>query len=340
MFSTERVIMWARRSAIAFLLAVALAGASACGSSGSGGAKHVALVAYSTPQGAYQALIRGFAATPAGRGGTISRSFGASGDQSRAVLAGQPADVVNFSLSPDMTKLVQAGDVGADWNAGPNRGFVTDSVVVIIVRKGNPKHIAGWDDLIRPGVRVITPNPLSSGSARWNIMAAYGAELKEGKTPSQSQAYLASLLHNVASQPATARDALQTFLTGEGDALIDYESEAIPALRSGRPIQYVIPRDTLLIQNPIAVLATGGHSASARDFVNYLLSPAGQRIFAAQGYRPVEPRLVDPKVFPTPPGLFTIDAVGGWKQVTGRFFDPNTGIVTKLEQGLGASPGQ
>jgi sulfate/thiosulfate-binding protein len=310
-------------------------GLCSCGGSGSGG-KHVSLVAYSTPQAAYGALIPAFQATAAGKGVSFSQSYGPSGDQSRAVLAGLPASVVDFSLEPDVTKLVQAGLVAADWNAGPTRGFVTDSVAVFLVRKGNPKHIATWDDLIKPGVQVLTPNPFSSGSARWNVMAAYGAKLKEGDTPAQAQAYLTALFHNVVSQDTSARNATQTFLAGKGDVLIAYENEAIADKKKGAPVDYVVPRDTILIQNPIAVV-TKGTSTAARAFVGYLLSPAGQTIWASQGYRPVVAGTPGASGFPTPAGLFTIDSLGGWSKVTKQFFDPTSGVVTKIEQSLGVS---
>jgi sulfate transport system substrate-binding protein len=323
---------------IAILAALTLA---ACGSSSaSGGSKHLSLVAYSTPQGAFEALIPAFAATPEGKGVTVSASYGPSGEQSRAVANGLHADVVNFSLEPDVEKLVKAGLVAPSWNQNATHGFVTDSVAVLIVRKGNPKHIAGWSDLVRPGVGVLTPNPFTSGSARWNVMAAYGAQLKEGKTPAQAQAYLQTLFHHVVSQDSSARNALQTFLAGRGDALIDYENEALADVKKGAAIEYVIPADTILIQNPIAVTSSGGGgsgNAAAQRFVDYLLSPAGQREWATKGYRPVLPSLVDAKKFPTPPGLFTIAALGGWKQASKQFFDPENGVVSKIEQSLGVS---
>src|SRR5437588_12508830 len=178
------------------LAALAIA---ACGSS-SGGGKSLALVAYSTPKGAYEKLIPAFQATPAGKGVSFSQSYGGSGEQSRAVTNGQHADVVNFSLEPDVERLVKAGLVSPSWNQNATHGFVTNSVVVIITRKGNPKHVTTWPDLLKPGVQVVTPNPFTSGGARWNIMAAYGAQLKEGKTPVQAQAYLTQLFHQVVSQ--------------------------------------------------------------------------------------------------------------------------------------------
>jgi sulfate/thiosulfate transport system substrate-binding protein len=183
---------------------------------------------------------------------------------------------------------------------------------------------------------VTTPNPFTSGSARWNIMAAYGAQLKEGKTPAQAQEYLEALFHNVVSQDSSARNALQTFLAGRGDALIDYEDEAISDQKKGSPIEYVIPSATILIQNPIAVLS-GGNAAEAQKFVNYLLSPAGQAIWVEKGYRPVISGVPGADKFPTPPDLFTISSLGGWKAVTKQFFEPETGVVTKIEQSLGVS---
>jgi sulfate/thiosulfate-binding protein len=316
------------------VLALALA-VSACGSSGST-SKQIKLVAYSTPQAAYAALIKGFEATPAGTGVSFSQSYGASGDQSRAVANGLPASVVNLSLEPDVSRLVGAGILPSSWNQNPTKGFVTDSVAVIIVRKGNPKHITGWADLVKPGVQVLTPNPFSSGSARWNIAAAYGAQIKQGRTPAQARAYLTALFHNVTSQDTSARNALQTFTAGKGDALIDYETEALADKAKGAAIDYVIPAQTILIQNPIAITSSGD-TPSTRAFVAYLLSPAGQTIWAANGYRPVTQGVVAARRFPVVPGIFTIDALGGWPAVTKEFFDPAVGVVTRIEQSLGVS---
>src|SRR5438105_9465865 len=201
-----------KRVLVMLALAAAAAGLVACGSSSSGSNNHVALVAYSTPQKVYEQLIPAFTATPEGKGVSFSKSYGPSGEQSRAVVNGLHADVVNFSLDPDVEKLVKAGLVSSSWNSNATHGFVSDSVAVFIVRKGNPKHITGWSDLVKPGVGVLTPNPFTSGSARWNIVAAYGAQLKEGKTPAQAQEYLKSLFRNVVSQDSSARNALQTFL--------------------------------------------------------------------------------------------------------------------------------
>jgi sulfate transport system substrate-binding protein len=328
----QKVTMHTRTIVILVSFALTL-GLTACGSSSSS-SKHLALVAYSTPQSAFEKLIPAFEATTAGKGLTFSQAYGPSGEQSRAVANGLHADVVNFSLEPDVERLVKSGQVSASWNQNATHGFVSDSVAVIIVRKGNPKHIKGWSDLIKPGVQVLTPNPFTSGSARWNVMAAYGAQLKEGKTAAQAQAYLKALFHNVVSQDSSARNALQTFLAGRGDALIDYEDEAISDEKKGAAIEYVIPDDTILIQNPVAAVAS---SASGQKFVEYLLSPAGQAIWVSKGYRPVISGVPGTSKFPTPPRLFTIDSLGGWKTITKQFFEPETGIVTKIEQSLGVS---
>src|SRR5947209_5247915 len=322
--------------AVLSLLAAVLS-VSACGSSSSSG-KHLTLVAYSTPQQVFEKLIPSFQATPEGKGVGFSQSYGGSGAQSRAVASGLHADVVNFSLEPDVERLVKNGLVPASWNQNATHGFVTDSVVVIMVRKGNPKHITGWADLVRPGVQVLTPNPFTSGGARWNVVAAYGAQLKEGKTPAQAQEYLRKLFHNVVSQDSSARNALQTFLAGRGDALLDYEDEAIADKKKGAAIEYLVPSDTILIQNPIAVAGSGASAATARQFVAYLLSPDAQAIWASKGYRPVISGVAASQ-FPTPAGLFTIDSLGGWKAVTQQFFAPEGGIMTKIEQSLGVSAG-
>src|SRR5258707_14186591 len=214
--SMQKVTMQTRRILLILCLPALLLGLAACGSSG-GSSNQLALVAYSTPKSAYEELIPAFQATSGGKGVSFSQSYGGSGEQSRAVANGQHADVVNFSLEPDVERLVKAGMVSPSWNQNATHGFVTNSVVVIMVRKGNPKHITGWSDLVKPGVQVVTPNPFTSGGARWNIMAGYGAQLKEGKSPAEAQAYLTSLFHNVVSQDSSARNSLQTFTAGPGE---------------------------------------------------------------------------------------------------------------------------
>ena len=302
------------------------------------GSTQLQLVAYSTPKKAYDTLIAAFTQTSAGKGVSFGQSFGASGSQSRAVDSGQPADVVAFSTTPDVTRLVKDGIVAKGWNANPEKGFSSDSVVVLVVRKGNPKHITGWDDLIKSGVDVITPNPSTSGSARWNILAGYGAQLKEGKTPDQALAYINTLLtKNVSVQDSSAAAALQTFTGGKGDVLLDYESDALAAEKAGDPVQIVYPSQTLLIQTPIAVTTKGSHQAQAQAFVNWQWSTAGQTIWAQKGYRPVLQSVASQfaSKFPTPPQLFTIEYLGGWTRATKEFFAPQTGSITKIEEAAG-----
>jgi sulfate/thiosulfate-binding protein len=321
------------------LVGALAAAASGCGSSSGSGGNKLSLVAYSTPKEAYAQLIPAFQKTTAGKGATFSQSYGASGDQARSVIAGLPADVVALSLAPDVDKLVKAGDVSSTWANDQYHGFVTDSVVALVVRKGNPKGIKTWSDLVKPGVQVIEPNPFTSGGARWNVMAAYGAQIEQGKTEQQATAYLGQLFKNVAAQDKSAREALQTFSSGKGDVLISYENEAIAAQQKGLKVDYVIPPQTILIQNPIAVTSKASNPTKAKAFVSFLRTPAAQQIFAAKGYRSVISSLVDKSKFPTPPGLFTIDKLGGWTTVTKKFFDPASGVVAKIEQSNGVSTG-
>jgi sulfate transport system substrate-binding protein len=318
-------------SITALVAGVLLAG---CGGSSS---NKLALVAYSTPQEAYSKLIPAFQATTDGKGITFSQSYGASGDQSRSVVNGLPADVVEFSYSPDMDRLVKANKVASTWTNTPYKGFVTDSVVVFAVRKGNPKGIKNWSDLTKPGVDVITANPVVSGGARWNLVAAYGQALKSGDTPQQALAYVKSVLKNVSVQDKSGRESLQTFLGGKGDVLLTYENEAKTAIAKGEKIDYVIPPTTLLIQNPLAVTSTSKNPTAAKSFENYLLSDAGQKIFAAAGYRPVNKSLVDKSVYPDPQTLITVDELGGWTKLNALLFDENNGAVTKINQELGVS---
>jgi sulfate/thiosulfate transport system substrate-binding protein len=320
------------------LIALVLSLAAGCGedaASGSGGST-LTLVAYSTPREAYEEVIPAFRATPEGEGIDFEQSYGASGEQRRAVESGLPADVVAFSLEPDVTALVDKGLVDPGWNAGPTRGMVTESVVVFAVREGNPKGIRTWDDLVKPGVEVITPNPFTSGGAQWNVMAAYGAQIAQGKEPEQGLAYVDALFRNVPVQNKSAREALQTFSAGKGDVLIAYENEAITARQAGEGLEYVIPEQTLLIENPIAV--TTKNPAAARRFVDFALTPEAQRIFGEKGYRPVDDEVLAEFDYAVPPTLLTIDEdLGGWKKVRAEFFDPEDGAVAEIFRGQGIS---
>ena len=302
--------------------------------SGGGGKVKLSLVAYSTPQAAYEKIIKAFQATPAGKNVEFQQSYGASGDQSRAVASGLAADVVEFSLAPDMQRLVDAKIVAPAWDKNQYKGMVTDSVVVIATRKGNPKHIVDWPDLVKPGVEVITPNPFTSGGARWNLMAAYGGSLADGDDENQADAYLGELLKHTPVQDSSARDSLQTFTQGKGDALLSYENDAIFAQQNNQAIDYTVPDNTILIENPVAVTETSEHPTEAKAFVDFLYSDTAQKIFSDNGYRPVV-KSDETRDFPQPSGLFDITKFGGWDAVMTKFFDPDNGIVGKIEQGLG-----
>ncbi len=333
---TSRRLRTLAALAVTATAAAALTACAGTAAGSSGDTVTLALVAYSTPQAAYAKIIAAFQATPAGKNVKFTQSYGASGDQSRAVAAGQAADIVAFSLEPDITRLVKANIVASDWNANQYKGMVTDSVVVIATRKGNPKNITTWDDLVKPGVSVISPNPITSGGARWNVMAAYGAESNKGADDAAGQAYLNKLFPQIAVQDTSARASLQTFLGGKGDAMIAYENDAIFAQQSGQSLDYTVPDDTILIENPVAVTSTSKHPVQAKAFLDFLYTPQAQLIYAQNGYRPVVSGVGGP-TFPTPSGLFTINDLGGWTAVVNKFFDPNTGLVTKIEQRLGVA---
>lgn len=291
------------------------------------------LVAYSTPREAYEEIIPLFQATPDGANVKFETSFAASTEQSRSVESGLPADVVALSLAPDITRLIEPGLVAEDWDADEYKGMVTDSVVVFAVRPGNPKGIATWDDLLKEGVEVITPNALTSGGARWNIMAAWGAQIEQGKSEEEAQEYLRQLFTHVPVQDKSARESLATFAGGKGDVLLAYENESIIAAQKGEPIEYVVPAQTILIENPVAVVTESAHPDKAAAFIAFLRTPEAQRIFGQKGYRSILPEvLAEFDTFPVPEKLFSIDDLGGWPDVTTKFFDPDNGIVALVQQ--------
>ena len=320
-----------RRISLALFMALLLPALAA----GASKDTKLTLVAYSTPKEAYGQLITAFQKTKAGNGVSFSQSYAASGEQSRAVAAGLDADVVAFSLEPDITSLVQKRIVPASWNKDKFKGMVTRSVVVFVVRDGNPKKLKSWSDLLKPGVQVITPNPFTSGGARWNVMAAYGGALRSGKTPKQAVDFLGKLWKHVVAQPTSAREGLQTFLAGRGDVFLSYENEALFAQKKGQPVQFVIPKATILIENPVAVPSTSKHKTEAKAFLTFLRTPAAQKIFADNGYRPVVSSAARGFNFPTRPQLFTIKYVGGWPKVEKKFFDPRTGIMARIQASNG-----
>ena len=319
------------------LLALAVAGcggsedSSSGGGSSSKGSERLSLVAYSTPEVVYDEIVPAFRKTAGGREVAFKTSFGASGEQSRAVEGGLEADVVSFSIEPDVDRLVDAGLVSEDWKTQtPTNGLVSKSIVSFIVRKGNPKRIKTWDDLVRPGVEVVTPNPFTSGAAKWNLLGAYAhGGLK----------YVETLIKDhVSVQPKSGREALQTFTGGEGDVLLSYEYEATTAIKKGeREIELVRPDDTVEIEIDIA--RTESASGAARRFIAYVIGPEGQRAFADWGYRPVDPSVAKATKsrFPTPPRVTTIADLGGWSKVNDELFDPEQGSIAKIEEDAGVS---
>ena len=327
---------------LALLLTVFAAGCGggdddATGSSGGGGS--VDVVAYSTPQQAFEeGIIPAFEGTPEGEGASFSTSFGASGDQRRAVEAGQSADFVDFSLEPDMTSLVEENLVPKDWNANEHKGIITDSVVVISVRPGNPEGIESWEDLVSGEVEIITPNPATSGGAKWNIMAAYGSQISAGKSPDEALDFVAEIISNTSVLDDSARDSLQTFANGKGDALIGYENEAIQAKEEGVELEYIIPDETILIENPAAVTTDAQDPETAKAFLDFIWSDEGQQTFADYGYRPVNESVLarNKDAFPDVPGLFTIEGFGGWEKVDEEMFDDESGKVTEILRNQGA----
>ncbi|HEX8304016.1 MAG TPA: extracellular solute-binding protein [Jatrophihabitans sp.] len=332
-----------RRTGAALLAAASvLLALTGCSSSSDASADgKLSLVAYSVPKPAYEALTAAFAATEQGKGVSWASSYGASGTQSQAVGNGQKADYVAFSLEPDMTKLVPKF-VEEGWNSGPTKGMVSNSVVVIAVRKGNPLHITGWDDLTKPGVKIVTPDPGSSGSAKWNILAAYSHVLAGGGTEAQAQDYLKAFFANVVSKPTSGANATSTFLNGTGDVLLSYENEAIAARQKGQSLDYLVPAESILIENPAAVTKTAPQQA--KDFLAYVQSADGQKVFAGKGYRPVIKDVPvgavtganDPaNPFPAVAKLQTIADLGGWSAVNKKYFDKNAGIVTRIMAGKG-----
>jgi sulfate/thiosulfate-binding protein len=325
-------------AALAATAAVAI-GVSACSSPSSGGSKSINLVGFSTPKPAYDALASAFEKTSAGKGVSVAPTYGPSGTESQAVLGGQvKADYVALSVGSDMSALVPS-KVDASWDQGPTDGIGADSVVVIVVRQGNPLNITGWDDLTKPGVKIVTPVPASSGSAKWNLLAAYEHVISTGGTPAQAQAYVKDFYSHVVSRAESGSVAASQFESGTGNVLISYESEAIAARAGGQKLDYIVPQQSMLIQTPVAVTKTA--SKSAKSFLSYVESSAGQEVFASTGWRPalsgVSPGTVkganDPSnPYPTVQKLTTIAQLGGWTKVNTEFFGTD-GIITKIASG-------
>lgn len=333
-------------------IAAGLAGLVAvtgCSAGGDSSEKEVSLVGFSVLEAANQPVFEDFKASDAGEGVTISTSYGASGDQSRAVEGGLKADVVHFSLETDVTRLVKAGKVDENWKDTPTKGIATSSIVVFVVRKDNPLGISTWEDLVKDDVELITPNPGSSGSARWNILAAYGHVLADGGSEADAKEYTKQLLEHTIALPGSAREATTAFTSGNGDVLLSYENEAIAARANGEDIDYVIPPQTLLIENPATVTTTA--SPEAKSLLEFLTSTQAQTDYAKVGFRPVVDGVqtevegandpADP--FPTPETLLTIDGdFGGWDEAAVKYFGTGEdgqplGIIPQLQAETGTT---
>jgi sulfate transport system substrate-binding protein len=329
-----------RRRAVAITLVTGVVAACHGGPSdvvGGGGTAdtgtNLILVAYSVPEPGWSAVIPAFNASAEGKGVQVITSYGASGDQSRGVADGKPADIVNFSVEPDIARLVKAGKVSKDWNTDATKGIPFGSVVTFVVRKGNPKNVRDWDDLLRPGLEVITPSPLSSGSAKWNLLAPYAVKSRGGSNNQAGVDFVGALVRDhVKLRPGSGREATDAFLQGSGDVLISYENEAIAIERAGKPVDHVNPPQTFKIENPVAVVTTGRHLAAAVAFKNFQYTAAAQTLWAQAGFRPVDPAVAADfrDRFPTPAKLWTIAELGGWGIVDAQLFDKNNGAITTL----------
>jgi sulfate/thiosulfate-binding protein len=301
------------------------------GADGSGGT--INLFAYAVPKVGFDLLVPAFQETEAGEGVVFQPSYGPSGDQSRKVRDGAEADFVNFSVEPDITRLVDAGLVDEDWNAGADKGLPFGSVVTIVVREGNPKNIQTWDDLLRDDIEVVTPNPFSSGSAKWNLLAPYAAKSNGGQDKQAGLDYVTALVQDhVKVQPKSGREATETFLQGTGDALLSYENEALFIERNGDPVEHVTPPTTFKIENPAAVLSDSANAEKAQAFLDFLYTEEAQRLWGEAGFRPVDPAVAEEFAadFPAPETLWTIDDLGGWGTVDDELFAEGTGDIAAI----------
>jgi sulfate transport system substrate-binding protein len=328
-----------------FLLpALALTAALAC-AAGAAQARRagttVNLVAYSTPKAVVGKLIARFEHQPAGQGVSFTQSYGPSGSQAKAIVAGQPADIAFLSTGLDVDTVADAGLVAKSWTKAPQGGIAADSVVAFVVRPGNPKHIHTWKDLTKPGVQVVTPDPFPSGSAKWNVLAAYGQARKAGMSNKKAMQFVTKLFKNVVAQPSSGSNAASAFFSGQGDVLITYESEAYAAFAAGKQGKLVVPKPTMLIQLPM--VATKNAPAAAKAFIRYVHAPKQQKIFAANGYRPViRSVLKSPDLagwrhkYDTGP-TFNIQnkLFGGWRKANRVWFDLNNGRMLAVERAVG-----
>ncbi|WP_338542220.1 sulfate ABC transporter substrate-binding protein [Paenibacillus tundrae] len=285
--------------------------------------------AYSVVKDAMAELLPIFKAeweAKTGQSINFQESYEASGTQARAIAGGFEADVALLAMENDIDKLVKADLVNPDWKQAPNDGMITRSIVVLGTREGNPLGIQDFDDLTKPGVKVLYPNPKTSGGAQWDINAIYGAGLKlseeQGKKdPAVAKAFLEKVHQNVESLDKSGRSSMAAFEYGVGDVIVTYENELLARIAKGVKYDIVVPKNTILIENPATVVDKyvdkHGNRELAEAFVAYLSTPEAQRIFAKHGFRSVDPEVFaeTESTFPTPPGLFDINYLGGWAEV-------------------------
>ena len=311
--------------------------------------RELMLAIYSVPKEAYeQKLIPAFKQLWKQRTGQdirVRSSYGASGAQARAIIGGFEADIAALSVEGDVDQVAKAGLITHDWRKGADRGNVSASVVALGVRKGNPKAIRTWEDLAKPGIDVLYPNPKTSGGAMWDIIAIYGAGLKladpkQGPAEAQAAALLKRIQKNVKVMDKSGRESVTTFERGVGDVIVTYENELLPRIKSGRPMDLVIPAETVLIENPAAIVDRNVDKHHVRDiaeaFLAFLHSEDAQRAFAEYDFRTVTPVTAGSqpaKTFPQPAHLFTIAELGGWEKVASLLFGPQ-GLWTRAVEEL------
>ncbi|MCK6625220.1 MAG: sulfate ABC transporter substrate-binding protein [Anaerolineae bacterium] len=306
------------------------------------------LGAYTTPREAYGEIIPLFKAQwqeKTGQEVTFEESYQGSGAQSRAIVEGFEADVAALSLEADITRLEKAKLITHDWRSVGAKGMVSTSIVVFGVRKGNPLGIKDWADLAKPDIEVLTPNPKTSGGAMWNILALYGAAKRgfvEGvpkDDEAAAQAFLLAVLKNVKVMDKGARESITNYEQGVGQVIITYENEILVGQQGGQDYEMVIPRSTILIENPVALVDTyvdkHGSRAAAEAFVEFLFSREAQEIFARHGLRSVDPEVAKATAAQYPPveDLFTIEYFGGWGKATPEFFG-DTGVYNRVISGV------
>ena len=301
-------------------------------------------MSYAVTKGAYDRILPKFQAQWKARTGeelAIRTSYGGSGSQTRAILEGLEADVATLALGADVLKLQKGGLIQPGWEKElPNDSIITHSVVALIPRPGNPKGIRDWKDLARPGISVITANPKTSGGARWNVLGLWGSVSQSGGSQDQAAAYVRSVYRNVGNLPKDAREATDTFLQrGQGDVLLNYENEALQARRQGELKQdFIVPGVNIRIEGPVAVVDRNvdrrGTRKAAEALAAYLSGEEAQRIFAEEGFRPVNAKVwqeVSGRFAPVQ-RLFAAADFGGWAAIDRTFFG-KAGLWDKLLAG-------